>query len=218
MIQLSNILNESIIVTGSFLKQMKEFENSVMSGWNSKKKLWYPHKSVEGGAKTIAYGHKIQSGEDFSKGITDKYATKLLMKDIGNAIYKIKKVLDIDINSLPRYVQQALVNAMFRGELKSTHRTVELMKQNKWQEAAKEYINHNEYRSGDSGVKERMKWNYDKFKYYADSIATYTVQPGDTLSSIAAKQPKGITIFTIAKANGINPDTPIKPGQKLKLR
>ena len=29
---------------------------------------------------------------------------------------------------------------------------------------------------------------------------------------------KGITMLTIAKANGINIDTPIKPGQKLKLR
>ena len=218
MIRLSNILNESIIATGSFLKLMKQFENSVMSGWNSKKKLWYPHKSVEGGAKTIAYGHKIRSGEDFSKGITEKYATSLLIKDIDKAIYKIKNVLSIDIDSLPRYVRQALVNAMFRGELKSTHKTVNLMNQNKWQEAAKEYINHNEYKKGDPGVKTRMGWNYGKFKYYADSLKVYIVQDGDTLSSIASKQPKGITMLTIAKANGINIDTPIKPGQKLKLR
>jgi hypothetical protein len=44
--------------------------------------LWFPHKSFEGGSDTIAYGHKIQSGEDFSAGITDAQAEELLKKDI----------------------------------------------------------------------------------------------------------------------------------------
>ena len=29
------------------------------SGWNEKEQRWYPHESVEGGKKTIAYGLKL---------------------------------------------------------------------------------------------------------------------------------------------------------------
>ena len=47
----------------------------------------------------------------------------------------------------------------------------------------------------------------------------YIVQKGDTLSSIAAKQPAGITAKTIADANGIDINNPIiKPGQELKIK
>ena len=50
---------------------------------------------------------------------------------------------------------------MFRGELKSTHNTVQYMKQNNWKDAAQEYINHNEYKTGAPGIKKRMQWNYE---------------------------------------------------------
>lgn len=45
-------------------------------------KRFYPHTSVEGGAKTIGFGHKIKSGEDFSKGLTWAEAEELLRNDI----------------------------------------------------------------------------------------------------------------------------------------
>ena len=52
-----------------------------------------------------------------------------------------------------------------------------------------------------------------------DNLDTYIVKSGDTLSSIAANQPKGITIDTIAKANNIDLSNPIiQPGQKLKIK
>ena len=44
---------------------------------------------------------------------------------------------------------------------------------------------------------------------------TITVAPGDTLYSLARKN--NTTADKIAKANGLNQKTPIKPGQKLKL-
>ena len=47
----------------------------------------------------------------------------------------------------------------------------------------------------------------------------YIVQSGDTLSSIAAEQPVGITIDTIAAANNIDLNNPkIIPGQKLIIK
>ena len=171
MIKLRQIINEQQFVSSAFLQKMKQFENSVLSGWNSKKKKWYPHGSVGGGAKTIAYGHKILPTENFNAGITESQATSLLKKDINNAISKIKGVLNIKLDALPVPVQQALVNAMFRGELKSTHTTVKLMQQNKWNAAAIEYINHREYKKG-GGIRDRMHWNYVRFKSYGDKLAS----------------------------------------------
>ena len=191
MIRLTDILTESIVITSSFITLMKQFENSIKRGWDKDKKKWFSHTSLEGGTNTIAYGHKMQTTDDYSQGITEAKATELLLSDIELAQVKIKTILDIDIDKLPRYVQQALINAMFRGELKSTYDTVDLMKQDKWQEAASEYINHNDYKNGAPGVKKRMQWNYDKFKYYADSLIVPTeidgpfpnpVKPGEEVT------------------------------------
>ena len=68
-------------------------ENGNKVGYDKNKKLWFPHKSVEGGSDTIAYGHKIQSGEDFSAGITDAQAEDLFKKDIEKAKSQINKEL-----------------------------------------------------------------------------------------------------------------------------
>jgi len=79
-------------------------------------------------------------------------------------------------------------------------------------------------------LKKRIN-NALKFKKYLDgNIDTpekqsttdsniYIVQSGDTLSSIAATQPKGITFQTIAAANNIDLNNPIiTPGQKLIIK
>lgn len=170
MIQLKNILNESLVTTTSFLNLLKYFENSIKRGWDKEKKKWFPHGSLEGGTDTIAYGHKLKTTDDYSQGITEEEATNLLLMDVFKAISKIKNTLGINFNALPKYVKQALINAMFRGELKSTHNTVQYMKQNNWKDAAEEYINHNEYKRGAPGIKKRMQWNYDRFKYYANQL------------------------------------------------
>lgn len=69
----------------SFIDYIKTVENAGKTGYNKQKKLWFPHKSFEGGSDTIGYGHKIQKGEDFSKGITDSQAEDLLKKDLEKA-------------------------------------------------------------------------------------------------------------------------------------
>lgn len=67
------------------INYLKSVENSVRSGWNSSKKLWFPHKSAEGGMPTIAYGHKIKNKQElgeFQQGITEQQAVKLLKDDL----------------------------------------------------------------------------------------------------------------------------------------
>jgi GH24 family phage-related lysozyme (muramidase) len=81
------------VVNSSFVDYIKRVENSGKAGYDKNKKLWFPHKSFEGGSDTIGYGHKIQSGEDFSKGITDAQAEDLLKKDLQKAQDQVKKEL-----------------------------------------------------------------------------------------------------------------------------
>ena len=78
---------------GSFTDYIKKVENQGKVGYNAEKKLWFPHKSFEGGSDTIGYGHKIQKGEDFSKGITDAQAESLLNTDLAKAKQQVYKEL-----------------------------------------------------------------------------------------------------------------------------
>lgn len=69
----------------TFLSYIQTVENAQKKGWNSEKKLWFPHDSPEGGAQTIGYGHKIQGQEDFSEGLTDEQVRDLLLRDLSAA-------------------------------------------------------------------------------------------------------------------------------------
>jgi hypothetical protein len=144
---------------------IKQFENNINSptgGYNKNLKKWFPHKSLEGGSDTIAYGHKIQKGEDFSKGITDAEAIKLLEKDIESKIkYAQRNIKNFD--ALPLTIKLATINALFRGDMGP--KTMSLISQNKFGDAAKEYLNHQEYRTTKNrGVKKRMDWNASVFQ------------------------------------------------------
>ena len=78
---------------GSFMDYIKKVENQGKVGYNAEKKLWFPHKSFEGGSDTIGYGHKIQKGEDFTKGITNAQAEDLLKQDLAKAKQQVYKEL-----------------------------------------------------------------------------------------------------------------------------
>jgi LysM repeat protein len=49
----------------------------------------------------------------------------------------------------------------------------------------------------------------------ASSVGSYTVQPGDTLSAIAARA--GLSVDALATSNGIDPNAPLLSGAVLKL-
>ena len=68
--------------SAGFINYIKHAENGIRSGFDKKTGLWKPHRSVEGGSDTIAYGHKIKPGEHFDKGITEDKAIELLNRDL----------------------------------------------------------------------------------------------------------------------------------------
>lgn len=158
-----DLLNKAV----NIIKAFENSKNNPRGGYNKQLKKWFPHKSLEGGADTIAYGHKLQPGEDFSKGLTDDEAEKLLEKDINRTIQTAKRFMK-NFDSFPLTVKIAIINAGFRGFGRKGDlgtETMKLLDQNKFADAAKEYLNHREYRTtSNQGVKKRMNWNAAVFK------------------------------------------------------
>ena len=104
-------------IDSDFINYMKDVENGIRKGYDKNKKLWFPHKSVEGGSDTIAYGHKIQPGENFSKGLTDSQAHALLLKDLEKARHIVYK--ELGNIKLTKKQEQMFVDFVFNmGTLK----------------------------------------------------------------------------------------------------
>lgn len=172
MISLKVLLTEASALTNDFLQKIMNWENSIKSGWNDKKQRWFPHKSFEGGNPTIAYGHKVTDQDirsnRFKNGLTQSEAIELLNKDLFAASLIAARLVD-SYQSLPVNVRQALINAVYRGELHSTDKTVKLMNVGKWKAAADEYINRSDYKSN-SGVRKRMDWNREQFLSFKQTV------------------------------------------------
>jgi GH24 family phage-related lysozyme (muramidase) len=68
-------------------------ENSVSRGWNPDTQKWYPgHFPGDAqGVQTIAYGHVVRAGEDFSQGITQQEAVELAVRDIATARRQVRE-------------------------------------------------------------------------------------------------------------------------------
>jgi len=108
----------SFMPTPDFINYIKGVENSTHTGF--KHGLWHPHKSIEGGTDTIAYGHKLHHGDIFSKGLTDEEATKLLIKDIMKASETAKHVINKTYGAgvfekLPTKSKEMLIDFAFNG-------------------------------------------------------------------------------------------------------
>lgn len=125
-----------------FLNYVKTAENETRKGYSGGR--WYPHRSVEGGTGTIAYGHKIKAGEDYSEGLSDSQAQALLHDDLDTAwsranIY-IQRNFGFDMKYLPQNVQEMLVDFEFNlGTLTGFPKFVRAVVGSDWDTAGREY-------------------------------------------------------------------------------
>lgn len=100
-----------------YLTTLKNLENNVKKGYKNNK--WYPHPSVEGGADTIAYGHKLLPGEkNLYQGITEEQASALQQKDVLAKQAAAKNIVDKKYGSgtfdgLPQESQMLLVDYQY---------------------------------------------------------------------------------------------------------
>ena len=106
---------------------------------------------------------KILNGQ---QKLTDEQIEKLFNVDV-----KIKEKLASskisNFNSLPTSVKNAVINALYRGDLGP--KTIALMNSGKWDSVSKEYLDHKNARSGPEQIKRRMKTNALAFDQYAKS-------------------------------------------------
>lgn len=183
------------------------------------------------------FGTKFDSNTVLSgrKPLTDKQMFKLLDYDLPKKINLAKSQIP-EFNTYPPYVQTAIVDGYYRGDLPGSPKTKKLINSGNWVAAATEYLNNKEYKaakSSHSGVAKRMERNRDKYLQYAQELVgqpskvdkvdgtrdadekQVIVKQGDTLYGIAKNM--GINIKGLISANpNINPNK-LQIGQKLNL-
>jgi hypothetical protein len=104
----------------SYEQQLRQLENSVKAGYKGGK--WYPHDSVEGGNKTIGYGHKLSGKENYSQGLTTAQVLALQKKDLARhtniAKYTVDKKYGAGtFDKLPESRKVLLVDYAYNGVL-----------------------------------------------------------------------------------------------------
>jgi GH24 family phage-related lysozyme (muramidase) len=102
--------------------------------------------------------------------LTDDQIEKLFNVDV-----KVKERLASskisNFSSFPQYIKNAIINAFYRGDMGS--KTIKLMNSGNWGAAAKEYLNHQNARSGPDQIQRRMKTNALAFAQYAKNKNEY---------------------------------------------
>ena len=133
------------ILSNDFINYMKLVENGVKKGFDSKKNVWYPHKSVEGGLPTIAYGHKIKNDHElksFSNGIRDEDALKLLSYDLSIAnkhVHEyITRMYKVNLILTPKQ-EQMLTDFAYNGVLEKFPKFVDAVLKNDVSKMRSEY-------------------------------------------------------------------------------
>ena len=116
---------------------------------------------------TIGYGHY---GSDVKEGqtITKKEAEELLRKDVQERMPQIKRAIK-NFDSLSKDLQVEIAQSWFRGGISGSPKTIALINEGKFEEASKEFLDNNEYRTTKfRGVKRRMKGLSDTLKKEAN--------------------------------------------------
>jgi len=106
---------------------------------------------------SIGYGHKgnVKTGDT----ITEEQAERLLDKDLKEK-YALAKRLMPKFDTFPAPVQQQVLSSVYRGGLSGSPKTIKLINEGKFSEAAEEFLDNNEYRKSveeETGVAPRMK-------------------------------------------------------------
>jgi GH24 family phage-related lysozyme (muramidase) len=125
---------------------------------------------------TIGVGHYIapqRLGQFRGRTLSDKEIDELFESDLQKRTAVAKRLLGEDVFArLPTPTKVAVIDGVFRGDLSGSPKALELIRQGRYDEAAVEYLNHNEYResvrlnrSGQKhGVAGRMERNAEALR------------------------------------------------------
>ena len=157
------------VTMAKYLADLKVQENNEKKGFKNNK--WYPHRSVEGGADTIGYGHKLTKADSkLYKGATTEEVEKLLQADVLIKQSEAKKRVDKKygagaFDALPQDSQMLVVDyqynvglqefpkfldALVKGdkdtmlnEYERTTSSGKLTKRNNWAKSVIDNLNNN---------------------------------------------------------------------------
>jgi GH24 family phage-related lysozyme (muramidase) len=133
---------------------------------------------------TIGIGHYLNNSQEDRNLFKSLFGDAVNYDKVLNGQQKlskdqIEKLFNVDVkikeklasikisnfNSLPISVKNAVINALYRGDLGP--KTITLMNNGNWGSAAKEYLNHKNARSGPEQIKRRMNTNALAFAQFA---------------------------------------------------
>ena len=69
----------------NYIEKLKIYENSLRKGYNPETNTWRAHESLEGGTKTVGYGHKLSRYDDPNEIYTSTEIDSMLTQDVFNA-------------------------------------------------------------------------------------------------------------------------------------
>ena len=117
---------------------------------------------------TIGYGRNNASVKE-GDTITLEKAKENLTEDIKVRLEEIQDLIP-NFSNLPETLQIALFSEYFRGSIRQSPKTVKLINQGRYQEAAGEFLDNEEYRTaeekGKSGIIGRMKEVFDELNKF----------------------------------------------------
>jgi len=110
--------------------------------------------------------------------LSQKQIEMLTKHDIDEHLNRAKNLFKDtrQFDRLPQYLQEALLDGVYRGDIgtTATPNTVRLMNINNWAAAAKEYLNHKGYRNAIknnlAGIRPRMEANQKAMLQYAREL------------------------------------------------
>ncbi len=104
------------------------------------------------------------------KKLTDEEVRKLFDYDLAKKINDAKEAFD-NFDSYPNYLKIALVDGFYRGDLKKSPKTQELIRQGKFYEASIEYLNHKEYKNA---KKNKMRGVFNRMNSNSKAMLKYS--------------------------------------------
>ena len=145
-----------------FIQYMMTVENGTKTGF--KDDLWFPHRSVEDLSGTIAYGHKIQPGENYSHGISEGTARNLLIQDLRKAEKRASEMLgELKWGRLESWEREILIDYQFTGVLESFPKFMHAVIYADRRTMRREYKRYATINGTRRELKERNRLFYDRY-------------------------------------------------------
>jgi GH24 family phage-related lysozyme (muramidase) len=175
--KLYNLLFESLTNDLEFREKVKEWEGKVTDAtglhvtYDDATMKPISNPAAVQGVVTIGYGTTKAVYPQLKPGmkISEKTAEDLLTKGIAKIESQVRRLVP-KYESYPKYIQMAIMNASYRGDLGP--KTIGLINKGDWDNVSKEYLNHPNYTNPGNmtGVVKRMKSNADAFSQYATEL------------------------------------------------